>query len=99
MRSLLVLGALAGVACLSGCGEPGREPPPIDIDTLARTARLQIGPRSATQGPVLSVSSITVTLSRLQHLPGQGSPLGLLVLFRTCIQLCQGTYSPAWIMQ
>ena len=94
MRSLLPLGALSVVACLPGCSGPGREPPPID--TLARSARLRIGPhrlhlpvvaidrverpceqpstwpcgygqqelaRSATLGPALPVSSITVTLS------------------------------------
>ena len=51
MRSLLTPGVLAGVACLPGCGEPGREPPPIDTDTdtdadadtMARTARQRIG--------------------------------------------------------
>ena len=47
MRSLLTPGVLAGVACLPGCGEPGREPAPIDTDTdtepLARTARQRIG--------------------------------------------------------
>jgi hypothetical protein len=86
--------AIALVACLPGCSEPERQPPPID--TLARTARLRIGPhrlhlpvvaidrveracaqpstwpcgyeqqelaRSATQGPALPVSSITVTLT------------------------------------
>lgn len=42
MRSLLPLGALSVVAYLPGCSEPERQPPPID--TLARTARLRIGP-------------------------------------------------------
>jgi len=96
IRCLLPLGPLAMAAWLSGCSGPGREPPPIDTDTLARTARLRIGPHrlrlpvvaidrverpcakpafwpcsyglheladSASRGPALPVSSLTVTLT------------------------------------
>ena len=57
MRSLLPLGVLAVVACLPGCSGPGREPPPIDTDTLARTARLRIGPHRL-QLPVVAIDRV-----------------------------------------
>jgi len=57
MRRLRPFGTLALVACLPGCSGPGREPPPIDTDTLARTARLRIGPHRL-QLPVVAIDRV-----------------------------------------
>ena len=53
MRSLLAFGVLSGVACLPGCGEP----PPIDTDTPAGTARLRIG-RLRLHLPVVAINRV-----------------------------------------
>ena len=66
MRSLLPLGALAVVACLPGCNEPERQPP--RIDTLARTARLRIGPHRL-HLPVVAINRVERPCAEPSFLP------------------------------
>ncbi|MCX5926760.1 MAG: hypothetical protein NTZ23_05500 [Cyanobium sp. LacPavin_0920_WC12_MAG_63_22] len=48
---------LVGNASAFGASAPGREPPPIDTDTLARTSRLRIGPHRL-QLPVVAIDRV-----------------------------------------
>lgn len=66
MRCLHPVGALAIAACLSGCSGPGREPPPIE--TLARTARLRIGPHRL-QLPVVAIDRVERPCAKPSYWP------------------------------
>ena len=109
-RSLLPLGALAVVACLPGCSGPGREPPPIDTDTLARTARLRIGPHRL-QLPVVAIERVERPCAKSSFWPcsygqqelagsasrGQGLPVSSLTVTLTDYSTFQDSARDEWI--
>lgn len=109
-RRLLPLGALAVVACLPGCSGPGREPPPIDTDTLARTARLRIGPHRL-QLPVVAIERVERPCAKSsfwgcsygqQELAGsasrgQGLPVSSLTVTLTDYSTFQDSARDEWI--